>query len=92
MRQADSSDVARTLLEAFATGSGRLADELLACLADGERYRYWRLQATVGPCSFAFDDTRPENVACLHERARELVAENDEVLTAIAQALVAAHR
>jgi predicted acylesterase/phospholipase RssA len=85
----DTSALARTLLEAMATGGGRLANELLARLADGDRFRYWRLQTTVGPCSFTMDDSSPENVACLYERARELVAEKDEDLAAIARVLAA---
>jgi predicted acylesterase/phospholipase RssA len=86
----DTSALARTLLEAVATGGGRLADLLLARLADGEGFRYWRLQTTVGSCSFTMDDSSPENVACLHQRAGELVAEMDEELSAIACA-VATH-
>jgi hypothetical protein len=83
----DTSALARTLLEAVATGGGRLAHLLLARLADGDRFRYWRLQTTVGSCSFTMDDSSPENVACLYERARDLVSEKDEELTAIASAL-----
>jgi uncharacterized protein len=85
----DTSALARTLLEAVATGGGRLANLLLDRLADGDSLRYWRLQTTVEPCSFTMDDSSPENVACLHERARELVAEKDEELSAIAGALAA---
>ena len=85
----DVSAVARTLLEAVATGGGRLSQLLLPCLADSERFQYWRLQTTVGPCTFTMDDSSPENVACLYERARELVSEQDEELSAIAQALAA---
>jgi hypothetical protein len=83
----DVSAVARTLLEAVATGGGRLSQLLLPRLADSERFQYWRLQTTVGPCSFTMDDSSPENVACLFERARELVSEQDEELSAIARAL-----
>ena len=85
----DVSAVARTLLEAVATGGGRLSQLLLPRLADSERFQYWRLQTTVGPCSFTMDDSSPENVACLYERARELVSEQDEELSAIAHALAA---
>jgi hypothetical protein len=85
----DVSAVARTLLEAVATGSGRLAHLLLARLADGERFRYWRLQTTVGSCSFTMDDSSPENVACLYDRAGGLVFEADEELAAIAHMLAA---
>jgi uncharacterized protein len=85
----DTSALARTLLEAVATGGGRLANDLLARLADGDRFRYWRLQTTVGSCSFTMDDSSPENVACLHQRARDLVVEKDEELSAIAHALAA---
>ena len=83
----DASAAARTLLEAIATGSGRLVHDLLARLADGERFRYWRLQTTVGSCSFTMDDSSPENVACLYQCARELVSEADEELFAIVHAL-----
>jgi hypothetical protein len=83
----DASAAVRTLLEAVATGSGRLVQDLLARLADGERFRYWRVQTTVGPCSFAMDDSSPENVACLYRRALDLVAGEDEALAAIAEAL-----
>jgi hypothetical protein len=83
----DASAVARTLLEAVSTGSGNLVHLLLSRLADGERFRYWRLQTTVGPCDFTMDDSSPENVACLYERARELVAERDEELAAITHTL-----
>ena len=84
----EASTLARTLLEAVSTGSGKLTQLLLARLAD-ERFRYWRLQTTVEPCSFTMDDSSPENVACLHERARDLVSEQDEQLAAIADALAA---
>ena len=83
----DVSAAARTILEAVATGGGRLAHLLLARLADGEQLRYWRLQTTVGPCSFTMDDSSPANVACLYERACGLVSEADEELSAIAQVL-----
>lgn len=83
----DASALARTLLEAVATGGGRLANLLLARLADGDRLCYWRLQTTVGSCSFTMDDSSPENVACLYQRARELVSEKDEELSAISRAL-----
>jgi hypothetical protein len=85
----DASSVARTILEAVSTGSGKLAQQLLARLADGDRFRYWRLQTTIGSCSFTMDDSSPENVACLYERALELVSEKDEELAAIAAALAA---
>jgi uncharacterized protein len=85
----DVSAAARTLLEAVATGGGRLAHQLLARLADSERFHYWRLQTTVGSCSFTMDDSSPENVACLYQRACELVVEKDEELSAIAHALAA---
>jgi hypothetical protein len=83
----DASIAARTILEAVATGGGRLAHMLLARLADGEQLRYWRLQTTVGSCSFTMDDSSPANVACLYQCARELVAERDDELSAIAQVL-----
>jgi predicted acylesterase/phospholipase RssA len=83
----DSFGAARTLLEAVASGSGHLIHGLLTRLADDERFRYWRMQTTVGPCSYTMDDSRPENVACLSERARELVSGSDEELSAIARAL-----
>ena len=83
----DTSALARTLLEAVATGGGRLAHLLLARLADGDRFRYWRLQTTVGSCSFTMDDSSPENIACLYRRACELVTEKGDELSAIAHAL-----
>jgi predicted acylesterase/phospholipase RssA len=83
----DASALARTLLEAVATGGGRLAHLLLDRLAVGERFRYWRLQTTVGSCSFTMDDSSPDNVACLYQCARELVSENDEELSAVTDAL-----
>lgn len=83
----DASALARTLLEAVATGGGRLAHLLLARLADGERFRYWRLQTTVGSCSFTMDDSSPENVACLYQCARGLVLQKDEELSAVTDAL-----
>jgi predicted acylesterase/phospholipase RssA len=85
----DASSVARTILEAVSTGSGKLAQQLLARLADGDRFRYWRLQTTIGSCNFTMDDSSPENVACLYERALELVSEKDEELSTIAEALAA---
>jgi hypothetical protein len=85
MREASSA--ARTLLEAVATGGGRMADLLLARLADGDRFRYWRLQTTVGSCSYTMDDSSPENVACLYQCARELVSQRDEDLSAITHLL-----
>jgi hypothetical protein len=85
----DASTAARTILEAVATGGGRLAHLLLARLADGERFRYWRLQTTVGSCSFTMDDSSPENVACLYACARELVSESDDELSAITRVLTA---
>jgi hypothetical protein len=85
----DVSNTARTVLEAVASGGGRLAHLLPARLADGDRLRYWRLQTTVGSCSFAMDDSTPGNVACLYERARELVSKRDEELADIARMLVA---
>jgi patatin-like phospholipase/acyl hydrolase len=83
----DSFHTARTLMEAVATGSARMGDSLLAGIADGERLRYWRVQTTVGTCSFTMDDSSPENVACLAARGRELVAERDSELEAIAAAI-----
>ncbi len=64
-----------------------MAHLLLARLADGERFRYWRLQTTVGSCSFTMDDSSPENIDCLYQRARELVSQKDEELSAITHAL-----
>lgn len=83
----DVSALARTLLEAVASGGGRLSHLLLARLADGDRFRYWRLQTTLGSCSFTMDDSSPENVTCLYQCARELVSEKDEELSAITRAL-----
>jgi predicted acylesterase/phospholipase RssA len=83
----DVSAAARTILEAVATGGGRLAHLLLARLADGDRFCYWRLQTTVGSCSYTMDDSSPENVACLYKCAYALVSEADEELSAIARVL-----
>lgn len=84
----EASTAARAVLEAVSTGSGKLGHLLLARLAEGERLCYWRLQTTVGPCSFTMDDSSPDNVACLYERALELVAESDDELSAITRVLV----
>ena len=84
----DASTVVRAVLEAVSTGSGNLGHLLLARVADDDRFRYWRLQTTVGSCSFTMDDSSPDNVACLYERALELVSECDEELSAITHALV----
>ena len=74
-------------MSAVATGGGRMGDALLAGLADGDAFRYWRVQTTVGTCSFTMDDSTPENVACLGARARELVTEQAAELEAIAAAI-----
>jgi hypothetical protein len=42
-----------------------------------------------GSCSFTMDDSSPENVAWLYERARELVSASDEELAAITSVLAA---
>jgi predicted acylesterase/phospholipase RssA len=91
-RFGDSVAVARTLLEAVATGTGRLVDQLLADFADGERFRYWRLQTTVEPCSYTMDDSRPENVRCLNERARDLVTRSQSILDEIGHVLTGTAR
>jgi patatin-like phospholipase/acyl hydrolase len=85
----DSFSTAQALMSAVATGGGAMGDALLSGLADGEAFRYWRVQTTVGACSFTMDDSTPENVACLGARARELVAEDAERLEAIASAIAA---
>jgi uncharacterized protein len=79
--------LARALLEAVARGSGAMGDALLRGLADGERFRYWRMQTDVGRCSFVMDDSRPENVSCLSARARELASERSADLDEIAAAV-----
>jgi uncharacterized protein len=79
--------LARALLEAVARGSGAMGDALLRGLADGERFRYWRMQTDVGTCSFVMDDSRPENVSCLSARARELASERSADLDEIAAAV-----
>jgi hypothetical protein len=79
--------LAQALLEAVARGGGAMGDALLAGLSDGERFRYWRIQTDVGTCSFAMDDSRPENVACLVARGRELARERRDDLDAIAAAV-----
>ena len=83
----DSFSTAGALMSAVATGGGRMGDALLAGLADGDAFRYWRVQTTVGTCSFTMDDSTPENVACLGARARELVTEKAAELEAIAAAI-----
>jgi uncharacterized protein len=83
----DSMVLAQALLEAVARGGGAMGDALLAGLSDGERFRYWRIQTDVGTCSFAMDDSRPENVACLVARGRELACERRADLDAIAVAV-----
>jgi len=60
---------------------------VLSGLADGDAFRYWRVQTTVGTCSFTMDDSTPENVACLGARARELVTEQATEIEAIASAV-----
>lgn len=79
--------VARMVMEAAMTGGGELADALLRNLADGTRFRYWRIQTTVGECSFAMDDSTPANVACLANRGRQTVAEHEQEIAAIAAAI-----
>jgi hypothetical protein len=71
-------------MSAVATGGGAMGDALLSGLADGDAFRYWRVQTTVGTCSFTMDDSTPENVACLGARARELVTEQASRLETIA--------
>jgi patatin-like phospholipase/acyl hydrolase len=85
--EAESPLLARALLEAVASGSGSMGDALLRGLADGERFRYWRVQTDVGACSFSMDDSRPENVACLAARGRELAGAARADLDAIAGAV-----
>jgi uncharacterized protein len=87
LRMSDSPATARALMEAVARGSGAMGDALLRGLADGDAFRYWRLQTDVGTCSFAMDDSTSENVACLGARARELVRERQAELEAIAAAV-----
>jgi patatin-like phospholipase/acyl hydrolase len=87
LRTDDSMVLAQALLEAVARGGGAMGDALLAGLSDGERFRYWRIQTDVGTCSFAMDDSRPENVACLVARGRELTRERGDDLEAIAAAV-----
>ena len=69
----DSFSTAQALMSAVASGGGAMGDALLSGVADGDAFRYWRVQTTVGTCSFTMDDSTPENVACLGARARELV-------------------
>jgi patatin-like phospholipase/acyl hydrolase len=87
LRTDDSLVLAEALLEAVARGGGAMGDALLADLADGEAVRYWRIQTDVGTCSFAMDDSTPENVACLGARGRELAHERRADLDAIAGAV-----
>ena len=83
----DSYSTAAALMSAVASGGGAMGDALLSGLSDGGAFRYWRVQTTVGTCSFTMDDSTPENVACLGARARELVAEQSAQLEAIASAV-----
>ena len=83
----DSFSTAQALMSAVASGGGAMGDALLSGLADGNTFRYWRVQTTVGTCSFTMDDSTPENVACLGARARELVTEQAAQLEAIASAV-----
>jgi patatin-like phospholipase/acyl hydrolase len=84
VRMSDSFSTAQALMSAVATGGGAMGDALLSGLADGDAFRYWRVQTTVGTCSFTMDDSTPENVACLGARARELVTEQASRLETIA--------
>ena len=88
LRSGEPSVLAQALLEAVATGSGAMGNALLDGLADGDRFAYWRIQTDVGTCSFKMDDSRPENIACLSARARELAAERDAELAEIAATIV----
>jgi len=83
----DSFSTAQALMSAVASGGGAMGDALLSGLADGDAFRYWRVQTTVGTCSFAMDDSSPENVACLGARARQLVTEEAAQLEDIASAV-----
>jgi hypothetical protein len=65
----------------------RMGDALLRGLADGDQFHYWRIQTDVGACSFAMDDSSPENVACLSACARELALDRRDDLDAIAAAV-----
>jgi patatin-like phospholipase/acyl hydrolase len=88
LRMTDSPALVRALLEAVARGSAALGDALLRGLADGDAFRYWRIQTDVGTCSFTMDDSTRENVACLGARARALIRERQVELDAIAAAIV----
>ncbi len=83
--------VARMVMEAAMTGSSVLGDALLTRIADDETFRYWRLQTTVGTCSFAMDDSRPANMRCLAELGQEVVAVYESELSAIAAMLIEAN-
>jgi predicted acylesterase/phospholipase RssA len=83
----DSFSTAAALMSAVASGGGAMGDALLSGLADGDAFRYWRVQTTIGTCSFTMDDSSPENVACLGARARELVTEQAAAIEAIASAV-----
>jgi predicted acylesterase/phospholipase RssA len=89
LQAGDPALLARALMEAVATGGAAMGDALLRGLADGDAFRYWRIQTDVGTCSFSMDDSRAENVACLGARARELAAERSDDLDAIAAAVAA---
>ena len=87
LRSGDSLTFARTLVEAVATGSGAMGHALLTAVANRESLSYWRIQTTVGTCSFAMHDSTPENVACLSARGANVVAERGDDLDAIAAAV-----
>jgi predicted acylesterase/phospholipase RssA len=87
LKSGDSLMFARSLVEAVATGSGAMGHALLTGIANRESLAYWRLQTTVGTCSFAMDDSTPENVECLSARGADLVAERGDDLDAIAAAV-----
>lgn len=77
----------RTVMDAAMTGGGKVADETLEVLLT-DPDRYWRIQTTVGPCSFAMDDSSPQNVECLRSRAGELVGANETTLAEITNELL----
>jgi predicted acylesterase/phospholipase RssA len=82
---------ARNVMDAAMTGGGQVADAVLRSLAStGHPEHYWRIQTRVGSCSFAMDDSSPQNVACLAGLAARVVVDRAEDLAEIARVVAAA--
>jgi hypothetical protein len=48
---------------------------------------YYRLDTSIAGCSTAMDDAGEENMACLKDRARDLIALQHQTLTHLAKSL-----